>query len=296
MHLGGRKTVSSRRGRQKMMTKMGKFQAALAWVGLFVAVVNLSCKCDAFMVPTKNSYTQRNTPEHAPEKAKNHGRRTSQSSNTILYTKSKGSKDEKQKKSTKKKGGDDLSSSSSTVVTKSDEPQVLATGYSQQMELSEAIKEAMEIALQALPDASNNPNAQIDLAIISISSLYDGNSSPSTVVPACLDIASSYGRGIQHLVGSSVGGIVSSVSNMDDGDASYQEEVEGDDDDEDDDDNDKPPRTRTCTPAELEGVPGVSVMLAILPDVNLKVRILNLSLVAIVCLFLILFFRLFVRI
>ena len=245
-----------------MMTKMGKFQAALAWVGLFVAIGKLSCTCDAFMVPTPNSNTRRNTPEHTPEIATNHGRRTSQSSNTILYTKSKGSK------------------ASSTTTSKSDEPQVLATGFSQQMELSEAIKEAMEIALQALPDASNNPNAQIDLAIVSISSLYDGNSSPSTVVPTCLDIASSYGRGIQHLVGSSVGGIVSSVINMDDGDASYQEDQVEDDEEEDDEDGDeenKPPRARTCTPTELEGVPGVSVMLAVLPDVNLKVRYIPFS-------------------
>ena len=227
-------------GVAEMQTKMGNFRVALAWMAMAVAVCEFSLKADAFTLPNLSTKTQR-SGQHESAGKLNHQPCASTSSRTILYSKPE--------------------------VSAEIEPQVMSTGYSQQMDLNDAIKEAMEMALQSLPNARNNKNAKIDLAIVSISSLYDGNSSPSTVVPTCLDIASSYGRGIQHLVGSSVGGIVSSVINTDD---SYQEDTE---DEEDEDEEEKSALLRrACTPTELEGVPGVSVMLAILPDVNLKVR------------------------
>lgn len=133
-----------------------------------------------------------------------------------------------------------------------EDPQVLASGYSQKIDLMEAIQEASDMALAALPKAT--PDSQIDLAIVSISSLYDGNlnSSPSDVVPAFLKAAAKeYGTGIQHLVGSTSGGFVSSRTNWDS-----------------DDDNKGP---RACIPVEQEGVPGVSVVYCILPEVKLKV-------------------------
>lgn len=133
------------------------------------------------------------------------------------------------------------------------DPQVLASGYSQEMILSDAIQEAMDMALSALPRATSS-NAKIDLAIVSTSSLYDGNSNPSDVVPAVLQSAEKYGQGIQTLIGSSSGGFVSSRPNLDN-----QKEDSG--------------MIRSCFPIERESVPGVSVMLCILPDVNVKVRI-----------------------
>jgi hypothetical protein len=157
-------------------------------------------------------------------------------------------------------------------------PQVLATGYSQQMDLIEAIQEAMTMALQALPQTSTTDETnQIDLAIVSVSSLYDGNASPSIVVPTCLELAKGsklYGRGIQYLIGSTVGGVVSSRTNWEDPYGSRvsikDDEDENDDDDENDEEVDQKAR-RVCIPTELEGVPGVSITLAILPDVKLKV-------------------------
>jgi hypothetical protein len=150
-----------------------------------------------------------------------------------------------------------------TTISDVVEPQVLATGYSQQMDMAEAIRQATEMALQALP--KSNENSKIDLAIISISSVYDGNTSPSTVVPAVLEAAKRYGKGIQHLVGSTNGGFISSMANSN---------LEADQPTNNRDDHDQQ-GSRACSPVEQEGVQGVSVMFCILPDVSLKVRFLK---------------------
>lgn len=196
------------------------------------------------------------------------------------------------------------SASTSTSTTESDnddnvEPQVLATGYSQSMDMKEAIQEATEMALEALPRYSKTSGPQkIDLAIVSVSSLYDGSYSPAEVVPAVLEAASAYGEGIQHLVGSTVGGMISSMANTMDGPESSMtrskpenvlEDLDFDTDEEDDDDVDDyddvvGPMTRACVPVEREGVPSVSVMLAILPDVNVEVRFLRRRIVMPPCL------------
>ena len=134
------------------------------------------------------------------------------------------------------------------------DPQALATGHSQAIDLGEAIQEATKMALDALPKPSTE--SKIDLALISVSSLYDGNSNPSGVVPALLQAAESYGQGIQYLVGSSVGGFVSSTADLTSS-ASTGADTEA--------------LVRACQPVEREGVPGVSVTLCLLPDVEVKV-------------------------
>jgi hypothetical protein len=155
-----------------------------------------------------------------------------------------------------------ISTSTKTTTTRlhmasnPEDPQVLATGYSQAMELTEAIQEATDMALQALPVAS--ADSKIDLCIVSVSSLYDGNVSPSIVVPTILQAASKYGQGIQHLVGSTNGGFISSVANLERPPTAMAQ---------DDEEN----VARACRPTEREGVPGVSVSFGILPDVELKV-------------------------
>lgn len=123
-------------------------------------------------------------------------------------------------------------------------PQSIASGYSSNGNLPEAIKEATELALQLLPEADNA--SKIDLAVISVSSLYDGTFSPSIVVPSLLDSASSYGAGIQSVIGSTAGGIVSSIANLERG------------------------VTESCTTVEIEGSLGVSVALFSLPEVEIK--------------------------
>jgi hypothetical protein len=139
--------------------------------------------------------------------------------------------------------------------TSPQDPQVLASGYSEAMKLGDAIQEAMDMALQALPKATS-PDSKIDLAIVSTSSLYDGTSSPSDVVPAILSAARNYGQGIQTLVGSSSGGFVSSRPNLE-----ARKDENG--------------MLRSFFPIEREGVPGVSVMLCILPEVTVKVGFLE---------------------
>mmetsp|Transcript_45248 Transcript_45248/g.109517 ORF Transcript_45248/g.109517 Transcript_45248/m.109517 type:complete len:985 (+) Transcript_45248:203-3157(+) len=140
------------------------------------------------------------------------------------------------------------------------DPQVLASGYSEQMKLQDAIQEAITMAIQeGLPPVVADGTAQIDLAVVSVSSLYDGSASPSEVVPAILAATKELGYDIRNLVGSSSGGFVSSRPNP----ACFngQNEENNDDDEE---------MIRSCLPIEGEGVPGVSVTLCILPDVEVQ--------------------------
>lgn len=157
---------------------------------------------------------------------------------------------------------DSSSSSSAATATvdadsavSNEKPQVLASGFSQNMDMVEALREAVDMALASLPPT---PTGGIDLAVVSVSSLYDGNASPSLVVPTILEAASSYGTGVQHLVGSTCGGFISS---------SPREQTIADDDDET---TQQKKKKATCAPVEREGVPGVSVVLSILPDVRLR--------------------------
>lgn len=109
--------------------------------------------------------------------------------------------------------------------------------------LPNAIKEATEFALDALPVGNKE---SVDLAVIFVSSLYDGTFSPSIVVPSLLETASANGAKVQHVIGSTAGGIVGSLAN-------------------------KNPITQvSCMPAELEGTLGVTVSLFQLPDVQLQ--------------------------
>ena len=150
------------------------------------------------------------------------------------------------------------------VAAEADQPQVLATGFSQNMDMVEALREAVEMAIAGLPPPLST-GVGIDLAVVSVSSLYDGNASPSLVVPTILEAASSYETGIQHLVGSTCGGFIGSTRTT---------VTSSNDDDDDDDANDDVSKNkniiRACQPVEREGVPGVSVVLCILPDVQLR--------------------------
>lgn len=132
----------------------------------------------------------------------------------------------------------------------SSDPQVIATGYSADDDMVEAIRAATELALQALPaptsDDSGSSPSKIDLAVIFVSSLYDGTFSPTTIVPTLLEAGSSYGQGIQHVIGSTAGGIVGSMAAT------------------------SASASAVCRPVELEGTLGVSVSLFQLPDVELQ--------------------------
>ena len=181
--------------------------------------------------------------------------------------------------------GDDASSSASASAR----PQVFATGYSNNPDLHAALQQAVNSALAALPPLDGaeaeatrgRSDAKIDLAFVTASSLY--NASPATVVPAVLSIASVYGQGIDKLVGCTSGGTISSVVGGDEGGASAaaaatattasQSTGKGQG-------SAAAPdaaaaaaaaaAVRECLPVETEGVPGVSVTLALLPDVDVS--------------------------
>lgn len=121
------------------------------------------------------------------------------------------------------------------------EPLVFASGYSQAIEMTTALQEAVDMALEALPLAARD---KIDLAVVSVSSLYDGNAKPSDVVPTVLQAS----PGIQNLIGCTNGGFISSLANLD-----YT------------------PESPACRPIEREGVPGVTVTFMVLPDVSVSV-------------------------
>eukprot|EP00536_Pseudo-nitzschia_multiseries_P013466 jgi/Psemu1/211723/e_gw1.576.47.1 len=167
----------------------------------------------------------------------------------------------------------DESVSSGTTITATDDededdatavqPQVMASGFSQNMDMVEALQEAVEMAMASLPPALENSG--IDLAVVSVSSLYDGNTSPSLVVPTILSAASVYGTGVRHLVGSTCGGFIGSTRTA--GNEAIEEE---ENDDDDTNDNQNKGVKRSCLPVEREGVPGVSVVLSIFPDVRLR--------------------------
>lgn len=150
------------------------------------------------------------------------------------------------------------------LPTTNDEPQVLASGFSQNMDMVEALKEAVEMALTSLHPPAQN--AGIDLAVVSVSSLYDGNASPSLVVPTILETASSYGTGIQNIVGSTCGGFIGSTRSFIDDVRSKDEQ----DDNIDSKATQEEKIARVCLPIEGEGVPGVSIVFCLLPDVQLR--------------------------
>ena len=143
-------------------------------------------------------------------------------------------------------------------------PQVFASGYSTQANLVDALREAVEMAVQGLPalgDGESKDSVRIDLAMVSVSSLYDGGvpQPATTVIPTVLEAAQELYAPIEHLVGSSVAGCISSSSNVLVPDASSTTT------------SSQGPVSATATKTvELEGIPSVSVTFALLPDVSLR--------------------------
>lgn len=139
-------------------------------------------------------------------------------------------------------------------------PQVFAAGHSTNSDIVEALQEATSMALAALPQAStpNAPSANIDLAVVSVSSLYDGGAKSPTlvVVDTVAKTITSQGRTLQNLIGSSVGGCISSQAKI----------VPDTSTDNDDDET----IASACTPIETQGVPSVSVTLALLPGCQVR--------------------------
>lgn len=176
-------------------------------------------------------------------------------------------------------GGSNDEASTSSSSTSAHLPQVFATGYSNNPDLHTALQQAVNAALAALPPLNSGADAlatrgrsdaKIDLAFVTASSLY--NASPATVVPAVLSSASVYGQGIDKLIGCTSGGTISSVVGAEGGEDGAAKAgnnmVEGSAEDAT---AAATAAVRECLPVETEGVPGVSVTLALLPDVEVSV-------------------------
>ena len=126
------------------------------------------------------------------------------------------------------------------------EPQAISTGYSSHPDLLDAIQEATKVALEGLPSLSRN---QIDLGMIHVSSIYDGQYSPTVVIPAILDACTTFYKGIvddqvlKKLVGCYAGGVIGKSNKQ---------------------------STTNFTPIENEGGAGVVITMFLLPDTAIR--------------------------
>lgn len=133
---------------------------------------------------------------------------------------------------------------SSNHDSDSSKPQVLGTGFSNLVELPAALEDALRLAMGGIPSIQQNQRQQqIDLCVVTVSSLYDGSSSTSapitSVVPFLLQKAlDNHNVEILNLIGCTSAGLVSTVHLT-------------------------PAETTTI---ESEGSFGVSITLCILPD------------------------------
>ncbi|GMH92756.1 hypothetical protein TrVE_jg12071 [Triparma verrucosa] len=118
------------------------------------------------------------------------------------------------------------------------EPIAFVSSLSADQELESALSEVTKSALSKLPAGTS----AVSLAIISVSSSYDTQSSMAVVVPAIVAQAQAQGVTIENLIGSTAGGVIGGVSNQN-----------GDED-----------------TVECEGIPAVSLTLTSLPDVSVE--------------------------
>ena len=145
-------------------------------------------------------------------------------------------------------------------------PQVFSNGYSDDPDLTVAILKATESALARLPSrASSKSNAKtmIDFGMVFVSSLYDA--SASVVVPTVLatvqgDFEAGYVDGIKCLIGCSAAGVIGSHRNANSGGGADGTDIDGE--------------NECAIPAiktiENENTHGVTVTLALLPDIEVS--------------------------
>jgi indole-3-glycerol phosphate synthase len=121
-------------------------------------------------------------------------------------------------------------------------PMVFSSGFSTAANLTVALTLAVQAAISTLPSFCES----IDLACLCISSLYEPS---SAVVSTVLQAAGAKNVQIQHLIGSSVAGCISSSSTSSANNATAATAV---------------------IPVEYEGVPAVSITLCQFPDCSLQ--------------------------
>jgi len=130
-----------------------------------------------------------------------------------------------------------VASTSSSASTSPSSPQAIGTGCSQNPDLLFAIEEATTTALASLP-----PNVNIDLGIVYVSSIYDGQCSPTKIIPAIIDsIREKSNNSLQKLIGCSAGGLIGSKLS-----------------------------SASISTVESEGEAGVTISLCVLPDTQIQ--------------------------
>jgi indole-3-glycerol phosphate synthase len=133
----------------------------------------------------------------------------------------------------------------------SDRPQVFSSGYSTKGNLVEALQEAVQMAVEGLPTSGGGDNVDIDLGLVFVSSLYDVGTHPpaTTVIPTILEaVREAYpGGALQELIGCSAAGTLGSAYEMD-----------------------GPIISNMVATTELEGIPAVTLTLAMLPDTQVS--------------------------
>ena len=143
-------------------------------------------------------------------------------------------------------------------------PQVFATGYSSNPSLSQALREAIEMAASNLPPPSTSTTSSntkmIDLAIVFVSSLYDDIS--TVLVPQLLQSVmenTMYEGGVRHVLGCTAGGIIGSTTTGTTTKPSHSNSSAS-----------TMANNNRMRPIESESTPAISITFALLPEVQIN--------------------------
>lgn len=147
-------------------------------------------------------------------------------------------------------------------------PQVFATGYSSNPSLSQALREAVEIAASNLPPTSASTSTtsntkMIDLAIVFVSSLYDDIS--TVLVPQLVQSVmenTMYEGGVKHVLGCTAGGIIGSTTSTTTSSSSTPSKSSAA--------TSTMANNNRIRPIEAESIPAISVTFALLPEVQIN--------------------------
>lgn len=135
-------------------------------------------------------------------------------------------------------------------------PQAMATGYSHNPDLLLATQEATRQALASLPTG-----ASVDLGLVFVSSIYDGQYSPTVVVPTIVETCRNENVSLEKLIGCSAGGLVGTKEPPQQQSTGTCSTVA---------DKSRPRRAQTLNTVENEGGAGVVVTLCVLPDTEIR--------------------------
>eukprot|EP00557_Chaetoceros_sp_GSL56_P000242 CAMPEP_0176501240 /NCGR_PEP_ID=MMETSP0200_2-20121128/14050_1 /TAXON_ID=947934 /ORGANISM="Chaetoceros sp., Strain GSL56" /LENGTH=1026 /DNA_ID=CAMNT_0017900103 /DNA_START=71 /DNA_END=3151 /DNA_ORIENTATION=+ len=145
----------------------------------------------------------------------------------------------------------EASKATNTATDMDVQPQAMATGYSQNPDLILATEEATRQALAYLPTGAN-----IDLGLVFVSSIYDGQYSPTVIVPTIVDTCQTENFSLSKLIGCSAGGIIGTKEQQPHDSAAADLHARR--------------SQRSIQAVENEGGAGVVVTLCVFPDTKIR--------------------------